>query len=110
MLKAVVDGDIAGTGSLMRGTRSRFRHAADLGLGVRKRFWGLGVGRALMEALIAAAREQGIARIALRVRADNARAIRLYESLGFVHEGRLVGAFVVGNQKYDDLAMALHLA
>jgi len=109
MLKAVVDGEIAGTGSLFRGTRSRFRHAADFGLGVQKRFWGFGVGRALTEALIAAAREQGILRIALRVRADNARAIHLYESLGFVHEGRLVGAFVVGNQAYDDLARALHL-
>jgi [ribosomal protein S18]-alanine N-acetyltransferase len=42
-----------------------------------------GVGRALMDDLFAYAREQGVVRILLEVRASNAPAVALYESLGF---------------------------
>jgi ribosomal protein S18 acetylase RimI-like enzyme len=42
-----------------------------------------GVGRALMEALKAGARARGCASMHLEVRADNDRAIALYERLGF---------------------------
>jgi RimJ/RimL family protein N-acetyltransferase len=109
MLKATVAGQIIGSSSLKRSPRSRLRHAAELGLSVRRAFWGLGVGRALCEAAFAAARRVGIMRVSLRVRADNHRAIHLYERLGFVHEGRHVGAFVLGGAPFDELTMALHL-
>jgi ribosomal-protein-alanine N-acetyltransferase len=42
-----------------------------------------GLGRALMEDLLAYARAHSVARILLEVRASNAPAIALYESLGF---------------------------
>ena len=47
--------------------------------------------------------------LGLLVHPDNQRAIRLYESLGFAHEGRLVGAFVVGGTAYDELVMGLQI-
>ena len=43
-----------------------------------------GVGRALMNDLVAYARTHGVARILLEVRAGNAAAIALYEQLGFL--------------------------
>jgi RimJ/RimL family protein N-acetyltransferase len=109
VLNAVIDGEVAASGTLMRGPRERVRHAAELGVCVRRSAWGVGLGRAMCEALIAGARCIGVTRVSLRVRADNERAIRLYELLGFVHEGRMRGAFVVGNIEYDELLMALRL-
>jgi hypothetical protein len=35
------------------------------------------------------------------------RSFALYESLGFRHEGRLIGAFAVGETLFDDLQMGL---
>jgi GNAT superfamily N-acetyltransferase len=58
----------------------------ELGIGVHPAYRGRGVGRRLLRALLAAAREQGIARISLSVeRANPAR--RLYLDEGF----RVVG-------------------
>lgn len=44
---------------------------------------GQGLGRALMEHLIQAARDEGALQMFLEVRADNPNAIALYESLDF---------------------------
>ncbi len=44
---------------------------------------GQGLGRLLMQGLIAAAREKKLAVLSLEVRAGNERAIGLYRSLGF---------------------------
>jgi RimJ/RimL family protein N-acetyltransferase len=109
MLKATIAGQIVGSSSLKRSPRSRIHHAAELGLSVRRAFSGLGAGRALCEGAFAAARRVGITRVSLRVRADNPRAIHLYERLGFVHENRHVGAFFVNGVFFDEFSMALDL-
>ena len=46
-----------------------------------------GLGRALMQALIAVCREESALFLTLEVRASNAAAIALYRSLGFAAEG-----------------------
>lgn len=46
-----------------------------------------GIGRALMDDLLAHARATAAAKVLLEVRAANVAAIRLYESLGFAHLG-----------------------
>jgi ribosomal protein S18 acetylase RimI-like enzyme len=56
-------------------------------MGVLPGYRGLGHGRRLAEAAIAAARQAGMERIELEVFASNVTAIRLYEKLGFQHEG-----------------------
>ena len=63
----------------------------------------------MCEALMPEARRLGLTRIELRVRQDNARAISLYETLGFQLEGTLRSAFKVGEVEYDDLIMSLLL-
>ena len=47
-----------------------------------------GLGKRVTEALIRDAEERGLEQIALEVRASNAAAIALYESLGFAVAGR----------------------
>lgn len=68
-----------------------------------------GVGRALLESAIDWAKGSvPIEKIELRVRAGNARAIHLYESFGFVEEGRIRRRLKLADGSYaDDIAMAL---
>jgi ribosomal-protein-alanine N-acetyltransferase len=62
--------------------------AADvLTIAVRASHWGLGIGAALLDALIQAARERDYAEVFLEVRADNPRAQGLYARRGFEEIG-----------------------
>jgi ribosomal protein S18 acetylase RimI-like enzyme len=62
-------------------------HGGVLGVGVLQDYRGQGIGTALIRAAIDMARATGLTRIELTVREQNARAIELYERLGFVREG-----------------------
>ncbi|MDZ4233037.1 MAG: GNAT family N-acetyltransferase [Dietzia sp.] len=65
------------------------RHGcADLGMFVAHSHRGQGVGRRLLDAAIAWGRAAGCHKIALEVWPHNQAAIRLYQSAGFVIEGR----------------------
>ncbi len=109
MLEAVVDRRIVATCTLMRPRRPRVRHIGDFGISVAKAYWGLGIGKKLCLAMIETARELGVTKIDLKVREDNARAIRLYESVGFKREGVNERALRVGGRYYADLMMGLCL-
>jgi ribosomal protein S18 acetylase RimI-like enzyme len=70
---------------------------------------GRGVGRALLRAAIARARElPGVSKLNLTVAAHNARAVHLYESEGFVTFSREVDAFRDPEPR-TELTMALAL-
>jgi RimJ/RimL family protein N-acetyltransferase len=67
-----------------------------------KRYWNRGYGtEALQEALWAAFHELSLNRVYLRVRADNSRAIRTYEKVGFRTVGRLQATGRL--ERYTDL-------
>ena len=53
MMMALVDGETAGNASISAvGTRRRVRHRCSLAIALKKKFWGLGIGTAMMEYLI----------------------------------------------------------
>jgi GNAT superfamily N-acetyltransferase len=80
LLVARVDGDGAGCVAMRRFDDS----AAELKrLYVRERFRGRGLGRALVAAVIAAARDERYARLRLDTHESMAGARRLYTSFGF---------------------------
>ena len=81
-LLAKVNGEIIGTASLNR-NHNRMRHRGVFGISLKKAWWGCGAASALMEAILAFARENGFEQLNLEVRSSNARAIRLYEKYGF---------------------------
>ncbi|MGG7518309.1 GNAT family N-acetyltransferase [Allorhizobium undicola] len=86
-LVAELNGQIVGDIALMRQTGRR-QHVASIGMGVHDDFQRLGIGRALLAAIIDLADNWlNIARLELTVYTDNQAAIRLYESCGFVREG-----------------------
>lgn len=106
-LIAEVEGKLAGGGALTRYDEPRRSHAAKLGMHVSLPYQGRGVGRALMAALLERAEHQlGLSRVELSVYPDNARAIGLYETTGFVHEGRARRASFRDGGYVDDLLMA----
>ena len=90
VLLALHEGAIVGALSFEGGKRARIRHTGELGISVTESFTGCGVGRALLEILIEWAEQSGVIRkLNLRTRVDNIGAIRLYERLGWVVEGRV---------------------
>lgn len=77
---------MAGIESL--GSKEKIRHRAEFGISVDQAYWGLGIGRALMNVCIECAKAAGYAQLELEAVAENANALRLYESAGFVEYGR----------------------
>lgn len=106
-LVAVVDGEVVGCAGLHPEQRPRRRHAASIGMAVHDGWQGQGVGRALMCALLDVADNWlQLRRVELTVFADNAHAIALYESVGFLKEGRLAGYAFRDGEYVDAWAMA----
>lgn len=108
LLVAEVDGEIVGNLNFSGGHRKRIEHTGEFGVSVCKRYWGLGIGRSLIEYMIDWAKESGIIRkINLRVRADNESALGLYKKLGFEMEGKISREFQIDGEFYDAFHMGL---
>lgn len=108
-LLAELSGRVIGQASIERYRPSLLAHAAIFTLDVHPDVQRLGIGRALARAALdwADAATPAIERVELQVRADNERAIALYRSLGFVHEGtRRRFVRLQGGTYVDDLGMA----
>ncbi len=105
---AEIDGDVVGTLSFAGGKRVRTRHLGEFGVSVRKSYWGIGIGRHLLEYLISWAKATDlIKKINLKVRTDNHNAIHLYEKLGFKKEGLITRFFYLNQVFYDVYEMGL---
>lgn len=86
---AEIDGKTVGTAGIeCIGRKEKLKHRAELGISVDKDYWGLGIGRALMQGCIDCAKAAGYSQVELDVTAANDRAIALYKSFGFIEYGR----------------------
>ena len=84
MILAETDGEIIAVSDVTpMGMKSRTLHRCALGMSVRQDFWRQGIGSAMMERLIAHARQSGFEQIELEVVTANRRAISLYVKYGF---------------------------
>lgn len=93
-----------------RDARVKVSHVGKIvGMMVEPPARGRGVGRALLEACIAQARERGLLMLTLSVTSDNAAAVDLYARTGFVRYGRLERAIRVGAHFHDKDLMVLEL-
>lgn len=70
------------------GSQAVLGEADMMNLAVREDCRRLGIGRKLVEALVAALKEKNSRILMLEVRVSNEPAIKLYEKLGFVQVGR----------------------
>lgn len=88
----------------------RYAHRGEFGISIKKKFWNMGIGSAVMEEIIAVARLAGYEQLDLEVVATNKNAIRLYEKFGFVTFGRQEHSFKYRDGTYAaQLLMALEL-
>jgi RimJ/RimL family protein N-acetyltransferase len=111
MLVAVTrggEGEIVGVLDCRGGQRRAMRHETTLGMSVKKEWRDRGVGTMLMERALEWARGSGtVKRVQLEVFTTNARAIHLYEKMGFVVEGVRKRAFRKEGKWIDSIVMAV---
>ncbi len=84
----VEEGRIVGNLSLRYALPSRSRGQMIGNVVVHPEYRGMGIGRAMVEAAVTAARQQGARWIGLEVREDNPSACTLYTHIGFEAVGR----------------------
>lgn len=104
-LVAEYQGQIVGMITLAGSSRRKILHKAELGISVRKPYWGKGIGSALISEALRIAKQKGFKKIQLEVMEHNERAIRLYKKFGFEVEGRKKKAICMDGQYFDLLVM-----
>lgn len=92
MLSAFIEGQLAGNCMLSLNQRLRTRHRCSVGISLLQAYWGLGLGTAMMEAMIQAARARGCEQMELEYIEGNKRGLALYQKMGFVQYGVLDNA------------------
>ena len=101
---AEVEGSVVGLAGVdSMGNKYKVRHRADFGISIDKAYWGLGIGRALLEASVECARKAGYEQLELNVVTENSRAIAMYEAAGFVEFGRNPRGFKSRLSGYQEL-------
>lgn len=100
---ALMDGRVVGMAGIDSiGAQYKVRHRAEYGVSILRAYWGLGIGRALTQACIRCARQVGYTQLELTVVAENARAMALYRSLGFIEYGRNPRGFLSRESGYQE--------
>ena len=83
MILCFVNGILAGNCQIVRKNKIKNRHRASIGIALKQQFWGLGIGTALFEEMIAIAEGWGLMQLELEVIEGNDRAMSLYRKMGF---------------------------
>ena len=105
LLVTEYDGEIIGFLGATGNKNNRNRHVLSFVTGVRKHYWGLGMGSALLKNLEVWAITNQYYRIEMTVRESNIRAINLYKSLGFIIEGVRHHSLKVDSEYVNELYM-----
>ncbi|MGL5347253.1 MAG: GNAT family N-acetyltransferase [Peptostreptococcaceae bacterium] len=109
-LVAIVNNEIASLASVMSNQKARSKHVGTVGISVKEKYWGLGIGNEVMKYIIEWAKSNGVTKkINLLVREDNYKAISLYKKLGFEDEGMIKQDMCVNGVYYNTIMMGLIL-
>lgn len=110
MLLGIIDDKIVSVAQISTSNRKRICHNSEVAISVKKEYWGIGIGSAVMDQLIKFAKDNGtIKNISLGVRASNYNAIKLYEKHGFEKIGVHKNFFNVDGNYYDEILMDLYI-
>ena len=102
-----VDGEPAGIAGLFPQT-GIYRHNAELGYWIGRRFWGRGIMTEVVARLVELAWERfPVDRLYARVFGSNIGSIRVLQKAGFEVESRTPGIVVKNGQRLDEVTLAL---
>lgn len=80
-------------------------HVLEIDIGIHPNFQGKGIGKALLNYTSEWGKDNGIAKLSLRVLSTNEPAISFYLKNGFKEQGRLIDEFIIGGKFVDDILM-----
>lgn len=111
MIIAEVEGKVAGNCSFSPvGKKIKVKHRCSMGIALYEKYWGLGIGTALLELLFVKAVACGYEQMELEVVSQNKGAIALYEKMGFVEYGiRPHGLKMKDGTYFDEILMVKQL-
>lgn len=95
-----VDGEVVGNGEIGFRSGIKTAHRATLMLAIVQAYWGLGIGSAMLEELIAAAQARGVEIVELEYMQGNERGRRLYEKFGFRQVAEKPNAYKLKDGSY----------
>jgi RimJ/RimL family protein N-acetyltransferase len=104
------EGEVVARLSVARDPHPASAHVADLGMMVAESHRRRGIGRALLDAAVAWAREAGVRKLELHVFPWNEAALALYEAYGFERVGLRRGHYVRAGEEVDAILMAYRVA
>jgi len=100
--------ELVAVGDIQR-LEKRSKHAASMGISVKKEFRGEGVGYQLINSLLEVAQRISIQMIQLSVYAPNESAKKLYENVGFQEVGRIPKKILFHGELVDEIIMVKFL-
>ena len=89
MILCVIDGQVIGNCHLWYTPRIKLRHRGEIAIALLKQYWGLGIGSAMFEEMVAQAKSWELEHLGLSYIEGNDRAQRLYEKVGFREVARI---------------------
>ncbi len=95
-----VDGEVAGNCEISFRGGMKTSHRATIAIAILKEYWNLGIGSAMFEELIAAAKQHGSEIMELEFIEGNDRARHLYEKFGFRVVSEKPNAFKLKDGSY----------
>lgn len=89
MILCEVDGAMIGNCHLWYTPRIKLRHRGEVAIALLKQYWGLGIGSAMFEEMVAQAKRWELEHLSLSYIEGNDRARGLYEKAGFREVARI---------------------
>jgi RimJ/RimL family protein N-acetyltransferase len=103
---AEIDGEVIGLVGAEGTGKRRHAHVTVVGLAIRKKWRGKGIGLKMMKYIESWAKRAGLKKLRLGVIAENKIARKLYRKMGFKQEGCFRRELKVGNRYHDTIEMA----
>lgn len=105
-LLAEVEGELAGVAILYSNSpQKRLGHRCCVDITLYRKFWGLGIGTALLGELLASGKAAGFEQAELEVVSGNGPAVGLYKKLGFEAVGTMPRAMKYKDGTYADFLL-----
>jgi len=106
ILVCYFENELVGVLTLNGAKRSRTKHSGTLGITLKEKYCGRGLGHKLMDYMDSwIINGNIITKVNLVVHQENQKAIKFYENLGYLYEGRSARYFNNNGQYFDGIYM-----